>query len=120
MFSALKKIDGGKESLHLHFELGKFPHSVMCQYALESEARTALIEGTRGSPKLPIRDAVARTPEMILEFGVRNVARIGVNTLILLRETTAGIDRYVPLVYRRSALTMSQRGLFDCVSSCIF
>ena len=103
--------------LNLGFELGKFSDSVMCQYVLESEARIAVLDQPNGIPCLPIRDAVAKTPEKIMSFCLENVCRIGVNTLILMNK---GNDEYLPLVYRRSPLTMAQDRLFDCVSSCIF
>ena len=103
--------------VHLHFTLGTFADSVMCQYVLETEARVALHSGREDRAELSVRNAVARSPEMLDGFMKANVVRIGVNTLILLNQ---GNGAYCPLVYRRSKLTMAQDRLFDCVSSCIF
>lgn len=106
------------EKLQLDFRLGKFPHSVMCQYLLEHEARMTLLESGQADPKsLGLRDAVAKSPKDINSFLQSNIARMGVCNLMLLKN---GVGSYLPIVHRRSGLSMAQPELFDVVPTCIF
>lgn len=106
------------EKLQLNFRLGKFPHSVMCQYLLEHEARMTLLKCGKAEPEsLGLRNAVAKNPKYINNFLQSNIARMGVCNLMLLKNDT---DSYLPIVHRRSGLSMAQPGLFDVVPTCIF
>ena len=107
-----------EDGLDLTFELGKFPHTVMCQYVLEHEVITLLAKDSNPEHgKFKLRNSVAGHAQMIASFFEKNVARIGICNLILLR-----VDKktYVPVVQKRSKLSMVQQQLFDPVSSCIF
>ncbi|MCI0552834.1 MAG: hypothetical protein L0287_17935 [Anaerolineae bacterium] len=105
-------------SLNLSFELGKFYHSVMCQYILEHELLTLLARDIKPPrEKFVLRNSVAANSTVIHSFFQHKVGRIGINNLILLRKDKY---TYIPMVQKRSLVSMLQQGLFDQVSSCIF
>lgn len=102
----------------LHFELGSFEHSVMCQYILEHEIVTLLAQdNTPSFDKFKLRNEVASDYNKIKYFFKNNVGRIGLNNLILLKKDS---KNYLPMVQKRSTISMLQQCLFDQISSCIF
>ncbi len=106
------------DNLTLNFELGKFSHSVMCQYILEHEVVILLAKDSSPQPdKLILRNRVAANPEMIRTFFQNKVARVGICNLVLLR---ANRETYKPMVQKRTLVSMIQHRLFDPISSCIF
>lgn len=114
----LVELNVTEDGLDLRFELGRFPHTVMCQYVLEHEVVTLLAKDSKPEHgRFKLRNSVAADGQMIGSFFQKNVARIGICNLILLR-----VDKktYVAVVQKRSALSMVQQRLFDPVSSCFF
>ena len=107
-----------EDGLDLNFEMGKFSHSVMCQYIFEHELVTLLANDSKPKrKKFKLRNALASNVEMIHSFLREQIARIGICNLIILR---AEKDIYIPIVQKRAKLSMIQQHLFDPVSSCIF
>lgn len=103
--------------LHLRFEQGRFFDSVMSQYVLEHELRIALSRGHSGGTTLPIRRELASDMKSIETFGAKQVMRIGVSNLLLLRQSRS---MYRPVIRQRGALSMGHVGDFDAVSSGVF
>ena len=106
------------QSLALNFEIGQFSHAVMCQYLLEHELIMALANNVHPSrDSLAIRNQVAEDEKTIAAFFQHNIARIGINNLILVKRNS---NTYLAIARKKSMQSMIQHHLFDQISSCIF
>ncbi len=114
----LTKMDMSENELHLFFELGKFPDTIMCQYILEHELVSQLAKNPNITKyKFKLRDRIAANVQMIKSFFPNNVARIGISNLLLLK---ADKNKYIPMVQPRAGLSLVRNRLYHVVSSCIF
>ncbi len=114
----LTSIKNLESSIKLNFNLGKFSHSVMCQYILEDELINLLNDFEYfDKDKFSLRNSVASNYTEIQSFFKNNVTRIGLCTLILLKKDQ---NHYIPMVKKRGKYSMINQDLFDPISSCVF
>jgi len=114
----LTSMSTSSNKLILKFEMGSFLDATMSQYILEHELVTAITkEKYLGDLRLPLRDTSAGTISAVETFCQKNVVRIGVSNLLLLR---CEDDKYAPIVQKRGKQSMGMKGKYDTVSSGIF
>jgi len=111
----LSKMTPSPNKLALSFVLGRYWDAFACQYILEHETRMALAQGNFRKHHLPLRHQFAGSAEAIETFCEKNVTRMGISNLLLLKQDD---ERYVPLINKRGDLSLGDG--YDTVSSGIF